>query len=287
MFRAMSVIVAVAMLALGGFDASAQNVGGRLKSIAASKTVKIAHRRDAIPFSFINDRKEITGYTVDICNQVVASLERQLGIQGLKVTWVPVTTQERFDAVASGKADMECGSTTITLGRMKQVDFSNIVFVESTGVLVRVGAGINTLKDVAGKKIAVVTGTSNQQALVSRNEQLKLNAVIVPVKDRDEAAAALEGGQVEGFASDKLLLVGTRFKDNRQLRILPDDLSIEPYAIVLPRGDAELRLAVNTALAQIYRTDEIRKIFERWFGQIGFQPGPLLAAAYVLGALPE
>jgi ABC-type amino acid transport substrate-binding protein len=288
MFRAMSACIAAAfVVALGAGDAAAQAPGGRLKSIAASKTLKVAHRLDATPFSFINDRKEITGYTVDICRQVATSLERQLGIQGLKVEWVPVTTQERFEAVASGKADMECGSSTVTLGRMKLVDFSNLVFVESTGLVVTNASGINSLKDVAGKKIAVVAGTSNEQAVNARNQQLKLNAVVVSVKNRDEAVAALESGQVDGFASDKLLLVGTRFKDNKQLKLLAEDLSIEPYAIVLPRGDWEMRLAVNTALAEIYRGEGIRKIFDRWFGQLGLQPGFLLGAAYVLGALPE
>jgi ABC-type amino acid transport substrate-binding protein len=107
------------------------------------------------------------------------------------------------------------------------------------------------------------------------------------VKDRNEAIAALESGQVDAFASDKLLLVGTRFKDQQAVRMLPDDISIEPYAVALPRGDWELRLAVNTALAELYRGGEVTKIFDRWFGQLGFQPGVLLSAAYVLGALPE
>jgi ABC-type amino acid transport substrate-binding protein len=170
---------------------------------------------------------------------------------------------------------------------MKQVGFSNYVFVESTGLLVKAASGVNSLKDIAGKKIAVVAGTTNERAVVARNQQMKLNAVVVPVKNRDEAVAALEAGQADGFASDKLLLVGTKFKGNEQMRLLPEDLSIEPYAIALPRGDWELGLAVNTALAEIYRGDGVRMIFERWFGPLGLQPGILLGAAYVLGALPE
>src|SRR5262249_35294866 len=240
----------------------AQDASGRLKSIAANKIVKIAHRTDATPFSFVTeDRKEPRGYTIDICKQVVASLGRQLGIDSLSAEWIPVTTQTRFDAVAGGKADLECGSSTVTLGRMKLVDFSNYVFVETTGLVVRNAAGISSLKDVAGKKIAVIAGTSNENALALQNRQLQLNAIVVPVKDRDEAIATLESGQVDAFASDKLLLVGTRFKDDKALRLLPDDLSIEPYAIALPRGDWELRLAVNTALAEIYRGGEARKTF--------------------------
>src|SRR5262245_17065605 len=289
MLRAAPALLALSLgVSVSADIAWAQAPGGRLASIATNKIVRIAHRTDATPFSFTTeDRKEPRGYTIDICRQVVASLGKQLGVQDLKVEWVPVTTQTRFEVLANGQADLECGSSTVTLGRMKLVDFSNYVFVETTGLVVRNAAGISGLKDVAGKKIAVIAGTSNENAVVLQNRQLQLNAVVVPVKDRDEAIAALDSGQVDAFASDKLLLVGSRFKDQQAVRLLPDDISIEPYAIALPRGDWELRLAVNTALAEIYRGGEVKNIFDRWFGQLGFQPGVLLSAAYLLGALPE
>jgi ABC-type amino acid transport substrate-binding protein len=288
MLRAAFAYVAFILAAgIAADSASAQAPSGRLKTIADSKTVKIAHRTDATPFSFVNERKEVTGYTVDICKLVVASLERQLKAPALKVQWIPVTTQTRFDAIASGRADLECGSSTVTLSRMKQVDFSNYVFVESTGVAVNAFAGITDLKGLTGKKVAVIAGTSNEQALIAQNRRAQLGATIVPVKDRDEAIAALEGNRVDAFASDKLLLVGTQFKNPQTMRLLPDDLSIEPYAIALPRGDWELRLAVNTALAENFRNSEIKKIFDRWFAPVGLQPGILIGAAYALGALPE
>jgi len=235
----------------------------------------------------VRENNEPTGYTIDICKAVVTSLEKRLNIAGLKVQWVPVTAQSRFEAVASGKADLECGSSTITLSRMKQVDFSSIVFVESTGLAVKTASGITSLKDMVGKKIAVIAGTTNEKVVAARSDQLQLNATIVRVKDRDEAVAALESGTADAFANDKLLLIGTRFKDPQALRMLPDDLSIESYAIVLPRGDWELRLAVNTALAQIYRSGEVMTIFNKWFSPIGAQPSLLLQATYTLGALSE
>jgi glutamate/aspartate transport system substrate-binding protein len=267
-------------------SASAQTTDGRLKTIASSKTIKIAHRSDAMPFSYV-ENKEVVGYTIDICKAVVASLEKQLKVQPLKVDWVPVTTQTRFDAVTSGKADLECGSSTVTLSRMKQVDFSNYVFVESTGLAVKSTANTVKLQDLSGKRIAVISGTSNEKAMAAVNEKAQLNAILVPVKDRDEAVAALDSGKADGFASDKLLLVGTQFKDMQSFRMLPDDLSVEPYAIALPRGDWELRLAVNTALAELYRSGQVLKIFDQWFGRIGLRPGLLLGSAYTLGALPD
>ena len=287
MWRAASAFIALVVAAAVPADgASAQATGGRLKTIAGSKTIKIAHRSDAMPFSYV-ENKEIIGYTIDICKTVVASLEKQLKVQPLKIEWVPVTTQTRFDAVTSGKADLECGSSTVTLSRMKQVDFSNYVFVESTGLVVKSTDGSAKLQDISGKKVAVIAGTSNEKAMAAVNQKAQLNATLVPVKDRDEAVAALESGKADAFASDKLLLVGTQFKDMQSIRMLPDDLSVEPYAIALPRGDWELRLAVNTALAELYRSGEVLKIFNQWFGRIGLRPGLLLGSAYTLGALPE
>jgi glutamate/aspartate transport system substrate-binding protein len=152
---------------------------------------------------------------------------------------------------------------------------------------VKTASGINSLKDLAGKKIAVIAGTTNEKAVATKSDQLQLNATIVRVKDRGEAAAALESGNADAFANDKLLLVGTYFKDAQTLRMLPDDLSMEPYALVLPRGDWELRMRVNTALAQIYRSGDAMKLFDKWFSPIGLRPSLLLGAAFTLGALSE
>jgi ABC-type amino acid transport substrate-binding protein len=279
----------VALFAAGALtanDASAQAANGRLKTIAGTKTIKIAYRSDAMPLSY-QENREVVGYTIDLCKAVVASLERQLKIQPLKVEWVPVTTQTRFEAVTSGKADLECGSSTVTLSRMRQVDFSSFVFVESTGIAVKSATGAAKLQDLAGKRVAVIAGTSNEKAVAAVNQKAQLNLTLVPVKDRDEAAAALAADKADAFASDKLLLVGTQFKDVQSVRMLPDDLSVEPYAIVLPRGDWEMRLAVNTALAEIFRGGEILKIFDQWFGRLGLRPGLLLGSVYTLGALPE
>jgi glutamate/aspartate transport system substrate-binding protein len=257
----------------------------RLKTIVAKKVIRIAYRADDRPFAFLNEAKEPLGYSIDLCTQVTKSIGQQFGVPDLKIEWVPVTVETRFSAVASGKADIECGSSTVTLGRMKEVDFSNLIFVESTGVLVAAASNIHSFAELAGKKIAVVAGTTNERVV---NEQVKarnLNVTVVAVKDRDEAVAALEAGKVDGFASDKLLLAGAQIKHPEALAMLPDDLSIEQYAIVLPRGDWALRLAVNTGLAQIFRSGKTVDLFERWF--FGSRPGILLEALYALGRISD
>jgi glutamate/aspartate transport system substrate-binding protein len=257
----------------------------RLKSIIARKVIRIAHRADDRPFSFLNDAKEPLGYTIDLCKQVVASIAQEYKVPDLKIEWVPVTVETRFSAVSGGKADMECGSSTVTLGRMKEVDFSLLVFVESTGTLVTRASNIHAFGELAGKKLAVVTGTSNERNVSELVRRTNFNVTLVRVKDRDEGVAALEAGKVDGFASDKLLLAGAAVKHPEAFFMLPDDLSIEQTAIVLPRGDWALRLAVNTGLAQIFRSGRMKEVFERWF--FGANPGVLLQSVYALGALAD
>jgi ABC-type amino acid transport substrate-binding protein len=279
--------VAVAIFALPAL-VHAQALDGALKKIRDSKSITIAYRTDALPFSFNDEKSQPAGYTVDICKRVVASIEQQLKIQGLKVNWMPATAQNRFDLVANKQADMECGATTATLSRMERVDFSNYVFVDSTGVLVRNESGVKTFTDLAGKKIAVIAGTTNERALNAALKQRLVNGSVVTVKSRDEGLEALEKGTVDAFASDKILIAGlsVKVKDATRYTMLTDDLSVEPYGIMLPRGDASMRLAVNRALAQVYRTPEIVDIFNRWFGAFG-KPTVLLEVVYFLGVVPE
>ena len=267
----------------------AQPLDGRLKKIAETKTISIAYRADAVPFSFTTEKStQPEGFSIDLCRRVINSIERQLKLPALKVNWVPVTVQTRFSAVAQGKADMECGSSTVTLSRMKEVDFSSVIFVESTGLLVKKASGLRSISDMSGRKIAVLAGTTNERAINAQLKRRQLDATVVPFKSRDEAIAALEEDKADAFASDKLLLVGagSKAKEPGSLTILPDNLSFEPYGIVLPRGDSALRLAVNTGLAQIYRGNEIVEIYRRWFGQFG-RPTVVLEAAYILGTIPE
>ena len=278
---------AIAVLVLPAL-VHAQALDGTLKKIRDTKTVTIAYRTDALPFSFVDGKNVPTGYTIDICKRVVASLEQQLKIQGLQVNWTPATSQNRFDLVMKKQADMECGATTATLSRMEMVDFSSFVFVDGTGVLVRNDAGVKSFPDLAGKRVAAIAGTTNEKALAEALKKRLVNATVVTVQTRDEGLAALEAGKVQGFASDKVLIVGLsgKVKDPTQYTMLTEDLSFEPYAIVLPRGDAQFRLAVNRGLAQLYRSPAIGELWNRWFGPLG-KPGVLVEAMFFLGAIPE
>jgi ABC-type amino acid transport substrate-binding protein len=279
---------ALLLLPIAAVAQDAPALDGRLKKIRDTKSIAIAHRTDAAPFSFEDDKKQVTGYSVDLCRRVVGAIERQLGLSELKIKWVPVTVQNRFDAVAKGQADMECGSSTVTLSRMKTVDFSSFTFVDGTGLLVKATQAAGSLGDFSGKRIGVIGGTSNERALNDALKRRVVNAIVVPVKSGDEGLAQVESGAIDAFASDRVLLMALAGKssDAKALALLGEGLSFEPYAITLPRGDWQMRLAVNTALAQIYRSGAIGEIFARWFGSIG-RPGALTEAMYLFGALPE
>ncbi len=261
---------------------------GRLKKIHETKTISVAYRTDALPFSFEDSDKKPAGYTVDLCRSVIGVIERQIGVTPLQVKWVPVTVQTRFTAIGSGQADMECGATTVTLGRMKEVDFSSLTFVDGTGLLVRSSTTGNSLMDLANKKIGVIAGTSNERALAEALKAKVVTATVVAVKTRDEGLEQLEAGTLDAFASDRVLLVGLagKAKDPKALALLADPLSYEPYAIVLPRGDWAMRQAVNSALSQIFKSSALPEIYTLWFGAMG-RPSPLLEITYALGRLPE
>jgi len=285
MFRTTTLALAL-LLAAGSVQA--QGLQGRLKKIADSKSITIAYRADATPFSFTDDKQQVVGFSIDLCKRVVNMIERQIKVPGLQVKWLPVTIQTRFDAVAKGQADMECSSSTVTLSRLKLVDFSSYIFLETTSLLTRSGSGLRSLSDMSGKRIAVVSGTTNERAVRSQLARREINATVMPFATRDEAFAALEDGKADAFASDRLLLVGAgiRARDPKSFYMLPDELSFEPYGIVLPRGDSDFRLAVNTALSHLYGSGEIVEIFGRWFRQFG-DPGPVIRAMYLIGTIPE
>jgi ABC-type amino acid transport substrate-binding protein len=171
---------------------------------------------------------------------------------------------------------------------MKDVSFSTLTFVDGTGLLIRASTTGNSLNDLAGKKIGVIAGTSNERALDAALKTHVLSATVVKVRSREEGLTQLEAGALDAFASDRVLLLGliTQAKDPKALALLGDALSFEPYAIALPRGDWAMKQAVDSALAQIYRSSALPEIYNRWFGVLG-APGPVLETMFGLGRLPE
>jgi ABC-type amino acid transport substrate-binding protein len=282
------IIVALSSLVLAGTVVGAEPLEGRLKSIAETATLRIAYRTDSRPFAFLDAQGQPTGYTIELCERVAKSLEQQLQLSALAIEWVPVDTRTRFQVIVDGSADMECGSTSVSLSRMKIVDFSSLVFAESTGMLVKAGVGIFRFDDLAGKRIGIVPDSTNARAIRDQLAQRRLEATLVEFRDRADGVAALARGELDGFATDKLVLLALAQAANlRDYTVLPDDLSFEPFAIMLPRGDAAFRLAVNTGIARVFRSGEVIELYTKYFSGVAQRPSVWLGAVFTFGALPE
>lgn len=259
-----------------------------LAKIKAAQRINVAFSGDSLPFSFVGRDNKAAGYSIDLCQRIIAHLGRAVGVPDLKVNWLVGTVSERLAMVASGKADLDCANTTATATRMRNVDFSSLVFIDGGGLLVKTGSKVEKLPDLAGKKIGVITGTTTEVRLDTALRQRLVNANVVKVHDGNEGVAMLESGSLDAFASDKVKLIGlaAQAKDPGALALLPEDLSIEPIAFALPRNDSAYRLEVNRALTQIYVGGDLEPIFQQWLGKLG-RPSGLLAAMYLLNALPN
>ena len=294
MKRLFAVMFTAAALAAGSASTTAQTAArapatDTLAKLRTTKAINVAVSADSFPLSFIKDNKgDPVGFSIDLCKKVITQLGRAAGVPDLKVNWVPGTVSERIAMVASGRADIDCANTTQTLSRMQDVDFSSLIFLETGGLLVKDGGPVKGFGDLAGRSVGVITGTTTEARLDALLKARLVNAKVTRVKDGPEAIALLEKGSLDAFVSDKVKLVGLAVmaKDPKSLAILGEDLSIEPIAFAVPRGDSPFRLEVNRALTQVYVSGELEPIFMNWLGPIG-RPSGLLGAMYLLNAIPQ
>jgi ABC-type amino acid transport substrate-binding protein len=261
---------------------------GALEKIRKQGVITLGYIDGGAPFSYADANGEPQGYSVDLCRAVADGLRAQLKREKLRTRWVKLTIQNRIDAVRRRQVDVECSTTTWTLGRQALVDFSLVTFVDGASVLVKAETDVNRLVDFKGRRIAVISGTTTERVLREALGRHLIAAEIVLIKTRDEGLALLNQSQVDGLASDRTTLIGVvaRSAGGRVYKLLDEDFSIEPYALMLPRGDHDFRLAVNRVLARLYRTGEIRPIYDRWLGPLG-PPSLLLSASYFIQGLSE
>jgi ABC-type amino acid transport substrate-binding protein len=281
-------VLAAAPLPAPAAEAPGGAASATLDRVKRTGAIRLAYREGAAPFSFRDRGGVVRGYSIDLCARVAASIQKELALPSLKIEWLPVTAATRLDAIASGRADVECGTTTITLTRMRTVDFSVPIFVDGGTVLVDARSKLAQLADFKGKRIGVIAGTTTERALKRALEQVDASATLVPVKDGEAGVALLAQGKVDGYAGDRIVLDGLRnaAPDPARIGVIAGDFSYEPYALVVRRTDPDFRLAVNRALVDVYRSGEIDGIFQKWLGALG-QPGPLLHSMFYLNTLPE
>ena len=261
-------ILAAAVLALllPGW-ALAQDLQGTLKKIKDSGTIAIGYREQSVPFSFRGNDGKPAGYSIDLCQRIVTGVQQQLKLPKLDVKWVAVTPETRIASVVTGTIDLECGSTTNSLSRQEQVDFSHMTFVDGGSLLVRATDKMAAFQDLSGKKIAVIPGTTTDTAVRAALQKAFVTAQIVPVKDHREGLTALEGGNVDAYASDRVILIGLAVtaKDPAQFAISGQYLSYEPYGLMLRKDDTAFKKVVDAAMTNIYKSGQINAIYGKWF----------------------
>jgi len=259
---------------------------GVVDRLGQDKTIRIAYREDAPPFSSKDKIGEPVGFMVDLCREVAKNIADQLHLTSLNVTYVPVSAADRFEAIRQQKADLLCEPTSATLSRREMVDFSIPTFVDGASLIIRAD-GPHDLKAMSGQKIGVVAGTTTEQALRNSLKEAGITSDVISAKTHAEGLAMLDDGKISAYFADRSILVSL-IKESKapgKLMLAENYLSIEPYALALPRGDEEFRLAVDRALSHIYRSGEIAAVFKRTFGDA--KPGQTLQTLYMVSALPD
>ncbi|MBV9555043.1 MAG: amino acid ABC transporter substrate-binding protein [Alphaproteobacteria bacterium] len=247
-------------------------LSGTLKKVRDSGVVTIGYRDASFPFSFVRAGQPPAGYSLDLCVGIVDEIRRELGDAHVRVAYQPVTADTRMDAVTSGKVDLECGSTTSNIERQKSVAFSPVMFVAGTKLLVKRGSGIGSYRDLAGKTLAVTSGTTNEKAMRLLNDKYHLGIAIVAAKDHQESYDMLVSGKAAAFATDDVLLAGFIAANHAQdsLEVVGDFITYEPYGIMYRKDDPLMADAVARAFATMAQTGTLVATYRKWF----LQPTP-------------
>jgi glutamate/aspartate transport system substrate-binding protein len=247
--------------------AMAQELTGTLKKIKDSGSVTLGVRDSSIPFSYLDDKQSYQGYSIDLCLRTVTAIQRQLGLVALKVQLNPVTSATRIPLMANGTIDLECGSTTNNMERQNQVAFAPTTFVTANRLLAKKSANITKLDDMKGKTLVSTAGTSNLKQVTALNAERKLGMNILAAKDHAEAFLMVETGRAVAFAMDDILLssLAASSKAPNDYVITKESLSVEPYGIMLRRGDEPFKKAVDTAVINLMKSGEVNRIYAKWF----------------------
>ncbi len=164
-----------------------------------------------------------------------------------------------------------------------------MTLVTGASVLAKKGAGIDSTADLSGKKISVIKDTTTEQALNRFLETNLFDAEVITATTHVAGMALLNDGKVDAYASDQIMLVGQiiQAEDKGAYSLASDVFSFEPYAFMVRKDDSQFRLVADSALAQLYRSAGIQRLYHDWFGRYGIEPSPVLRAMYQFQGLPE
>ena len=264
----------------------AQPLSGTLAKIADSGVMKLGFRHSQPPMSSVNGSGKPEGYSIDLCEQIASGVQTKIG-KDIKIDYVSVGVEDRFSALTTGKIDILCGSTTKTHARGEVVDFTQLTFV--TGASFMTMKGNNIRNNFGGKKIGVVQDTTTVIALKDLFSDTDTGASVVTFATTNKALKALEEGAIDAFSSDQVVLIGLAVADGNKGKytILPDLFSYEPFALAVPRNDADFRLVADRVISKLCRSGEILKIYDRWFSPFSVTRNSAFEVLVELNATPE
>ncbi|MBL8512197.1 MAG: amino acid ABC transporter substrate-binding protein [Betaproteobacteria bacterium] len=267
MKRSKLTLLAAVSAALLSTVVSAQELTGTLKKIKDSGTITLGHRDSSIPFSYLDDKQQPIGYSMDLCNRIVDAVKAELKMPNLKVALQPVTSATRIPLIANGTIDLECGSTTNNLDRQKQVAFTMTHFVTATRFVSKKADNLKTLNDIKGKNIVSTSGTTSLKLVTEMNASRNLGMNIIPGKDHAESFLTVDSGRAAAFVMDDILLASLVANNAKpaDFVISNEFYSVEPYGIMLRKDDPTFKKVVDAAMTKIYKSGEINAIYAKWF----------------------
>jgi glutamate/aspartate transport system substrate-binding protein len=248
-------------------QAHAEEFTGRLKKIGDTGTLTLGVRDASIPFSYLDNQQSYRGYSIDLCMKAANAIQKKLGLASLHVKMVPVTSVTRIPLIANGTIDISCDSATNNMERQKQVAFAVTGFVVANRFLSKKAANLKTLDDLKGKTIVSTSGSTSLKQITTLNTERKLGMHILAARDHAEAFLMVETGRAVAFVMDDILLssLAASSKSPDDYLISSEALSVEPYGLILPLGDAAFKKVVDDALTAVYKSDEIKTIYAKWF----------------------
>jgi len=300
--RLMLVAAVVALPALAAANLPGEVSAQTLERIKETSTLRIGHRADARPFSYVNEAGTPGGYVVELCQAIAEGLKRELSVADLKIEYVEVGTEDRFEAVASGKIDLLCGSSTVTLARRETVSFSLPTFITGVSAVLRADES-SILRDVLGgrssaapsralvveafrdRAFGVRSGTTAEVWLEKNVEKLAARATVVKVDDYAKGLEMVSNRELDAFFGDRAILLDLILQKQMSgtLALGAQHMTYEPYALALARGDEDFRLAVDRELSRIYGERDSRVLFTKYFGR----PSETTNILFLLSSLPE
>ena len=257
------------LVALLAFGAPAQQLTGVLKKVKDSGEITLGHRDSSVPFSFLDDKQQPVGYSMDLCLKVADAVKAELNLPSIKVKYNPVTSATRIPLVANGTVDIECGSTVNNVERQQQVAFSVTTFIVSTKFIAKKANNLKTLNDLKGKTVVCTAGTNTLARVNGLNAKHNLGMTILTGKDHAESLLMVDTNRAVAFFEDDILLTGlaANSRNPSEWAIGTEAYSIDPYALMLPRGDPPFKRVVDRALTDLYKSGEILKIYDKWFSK--------------------